>query len=127
MENNETSSNWNQPSGTQGGQQPVPNAMGAFVLGIISLCMNALCCCYGEFPALVLGIIGFVLGNGAIKAYNANPGNYDEKSFRKAKTGKMLSMIGMIVAIVLIIVFIILIASGSANSYNYEEMLRRMK
>lgn len=128
MENNETNSNWTPPTGGQGaGQQPVPNATGAFVLGIVSLCLNVLCCCYGEFPALICAIIGLILGGGAMKAYNENPSAYDEKSFRRAKTGRMLSIIGLIVAIVLIIVFIILIATGSASQYNYERMMREYR
>jgi hypothetical protein len=79
----------------------VPNSMGSFVLGIISLCICTVCCiCYGSFAGVITSIIGLVLGNKAIRSYEENPGMYNEKSYKKAKTGRILSIISLIISII---------------------------
>ena len=102
--------NWTPPYQTN---QPtpvgsVPNSKGAFVLGIISLCVSTVCCCcYGSFAGLITSIIGLVLGNKAIRTYEENPNMYDEKSYRKAKTGKTLNIIGLIISLIVSAIIIV--------------------
>jgi hypothetical protein len=69
------------------GTQSVPNATSALVLGILSI----VTCAFG----IVLGIIAIVLGNNAIKAYEANPSVYSKSSFSNAKAGKICGIIGL--------------------------------
>src|SRR5688572_26776246 len=109
---NETNSNWTPPSGGQNtGQQPVPNATASLVLGIVSLCTTVLlCCCYGYIIGLITSIIGLVLGSGAMKKFNAEPGVYTDKSFGTAKTGRLLNIIGLILSIVVIALIILMVA-----------------
>jgi SNF family Na+-dependent transporter len=119
MENNmdnQGNANWTSPS-VNTNQQPVPNSMGAFVLGIVSICTSIiLCCCYGYIIGLITSIIGLVLANGAMKAYNQNPDAYTEASFRKAKNGRLISIIGLILSLIiilLVIVAVVLQATGN--------------
>ena len=86
----------------------LPNSNGSFVLGIISVCISTICCCcYGSFAGLITSIIGIVLGNKAIRNYEENPGMFNDKSYKKAKTGRMLSWIGLILSILVCTVIII--------------------
>jgi len=119
MENNFENSNtgnWNNPN-QNFNKQDLPNAMGAFVLGIISVCTSVLlCCCYGYIIGLITSIIGLVLGGGAIKAYKQNPERYHEVGFRRAKNGKLLSWIGLAVSlaiILLVVLVVVLKATGN--------------
>jgi len=96
-------------------QRDVPNAMGALVLGIISLvCTVILWCCYGFIPGLISGVIGLILGVMAQKAYKENPALYTEKSYKNAKAGKIMSLISLILCVLLILVAIIFIIMGVA-------------
>lgn len=117
MENNEysSSSNWNQGNSFN---QPysmtdVPNAKGAMILGIISICVSILCCwCYGYVLGLILSVIGFFLGAGAVRKYNENPEAYTEKSFRKAKTWRTINLIMIILNLIVTAVIIVFIYLG---------------
>ncbi len=120
--------NWTPPDSYNqlNGQQDVPNSMGAFVLGIVAICLSPICCCYGNFIAIILSIIGLILASMGIKEYNANPGKFSEKSFKKAKTGRLLSIIALVVGLLITIVFVVLIAIGSSPT-DYEELMRKYK
>lgn len=129
MENNlenQGNANWTSPSGNTA-QQPVPNSMGAFVLGIVSICTSILlCCCYGYIIGLVTSIIGLVLASGAMKAYNQNPTAYTEASFRKAKNGKLLSIIGLILSLIIILVVIVaMVLTATGNMPEGFEQYQR--
>jgi uncharacterized membrane protein len=132
MENNnenQGSTNWTPPESSTpnvGLQQPVPNSMGAFVLGIVSLVLVPICCCYGQFIALITSIIGLVLALGAIKKYNENPSLYDEKSFKRAKTGKLLSIIALVLAVLFVVLTIVLVAMGTSPD-EYKDLMDKYK
>ena len=101
-------SNWGSQTYQSMGKEPVPNSTRAFIWGIISICLAPTCFCYGQFPALFTSVIGLILANSAIKKYNADPGLYDVKSFKKAKTGRILSIIGLCIAVVMVGFFMVL-------------------
>lgn len=79
----------------------VPSSKASFILGIVSICISTLCCCFdGSFLGVVLGIIGFILGRKAMKSYELEPDQFTEKSYKRAKTGMRLSIVGFIVALI---------------------------
>src|SRR5688572_130923 len=99
-----TNSNWTpqDPANTNnsGFAPNVPNSNGSFVLGIISICLTTVCCiCSGQFPAVITSIIGLVIGAKAVRNYEENPSAYNEKSYKKAKTGRILNLISLIISI----------------------------
>ncbi len=103
------------PNTNFGGQQPLPNATGALVLGIISIVGSF---CYGV-PGLVCGIIGLVLANKDRKLYNSAPELYSAASYGTSNGGRVCSIIGIVISslfLLLIIVYLIifgaLISSG---------------
>ncbi len=99
----------------------VPNSGGAFILGIISVCVSTVCCiCYGSFAGVITSIIGLVLGNKAIRAYEENPSAYNEKSYKKAKTGRILNMIGLIVSIIVCLIIITYFYLGFTGQLPHE-------
>jgi hypothetical protein len=65
-------------------QQPLPNATAVLVLGICSIVVCGIC-----------GIIGLVMGNNALKAYDANPSAYTETSLGNVRAGRICSIIGI--------------------------------
>jgi len=73
-------------------KQKLPNSTAVLVLGILSILM---CCC--SILSIPLGIIGLVLGQGAIKLHNQNPDQYEGIS--NVKTGKILCIIGIVLTI----------------------------
>ena len=89
-----------------GGQQPVPNSVGALVLGILSLIF----CSIG----FILGTIAVILANQGEKMYQANPQAYTEASYKNLKAGKTCGIIGICLsAAVLILVIIYFVIVGS--------------
>ncbi len=76
-------------------QQPLPNATAVLVLGICSIVVCGIC-----------GIIALVLGNSAIKMYDANPSAYTPGSLSNVKAGKVCSIIGLCLMVVGIIIYI---------------------
>ena len=119
MENNNLNNQW-PPYNNQGQNQPkmynnVPNSMGSFVIGIIAICVPIVCCiCYGLGPlaGIALGIIGYFLGNSATRQYEANPQGYSEASYKKARTGKLLSVIGLLISLAIIAAVIVFVYLG---------------
>lgn len=101
-----------------GGQQVVPNSVGALVLGILSI---VFCWCYGIL-AIIMGIIAIVLANQGEKVYQANPQLYTISSYKNMKAGKICGIIGLslgaVYIICLVVYFIIAgtVAFGALNS-----------
>ena len=91
---------------TGGGTQPTPNAIGALVLGILSIVFFW---CYGVL-SLILGIVGLVLASQGEKAYNANPSLYTLASYKNLKAGKICSIIGLSLAALWIICLVVIFA-----------------
>jgi hypothetical protein len=105
--------NVNQQFNQQFGQQPLPNATGVLVLGIISIVG---CFCYGVI-GLICGIIALVLSGKANTLYTANPTLYTEASYKNLKAGKICAIIGIsLSAIFLIIIIIEIIFIGTMFS-----------
>jgi hypothetical protein len=111
MENNNEntgSTNWTPPSGGMGGTAELDGANASQIMGIIGLVLS-LCLGCG-LVGFILSIIAFVKGKAAVAIYEANPSGYSEKSFKQAKTGKLLGLIGIILGIIVIALGIIYVA-----------------
>ncbi len=78
-------------------KEKLPNSTASLVLGIFSIIT---CWCYG-LPGIILGVIGLILGNKAIKVNNENPDLYE--GIGNAKSGKIISIIGLILSLIFII------------------------
>ncbi len=104
-------------------QQPLPNATGVLVLGILSI---VFCLCYGL--GLILGIIALVLAVKSKKLYASAPELYTQASFKNLNAGRICSIIGVILSVIYIayIIFIISIV-GFENLGDPTEMMRRMQ
>ena len=101
------------------GQQPLPNATGVLVMGIISI---AVCWCSG-IPGIVLGIISLVLGGKAKKMYNANPSQYTLNSYKNMKAGYTCAIIGLsLSAVYLVFIIVYLLIIGVALSTAFSSM-----
>ncbi len=87
-------------------QQPLPNATGVLVLGIISIV--GACIAYG-LVGLVLGIIALVMSGNAKKAYETNPQLYTQSSYNNMKAGRICGIIGLCLSVVIMIFGILLI------------------
>ncbi len=74
-------------------KEKLPNATASLVLGILSI---VFCWCYAV-PGIIMGIIGLILGNKAVRLHNENPEQYD--GVGNAKTGKITAMIGLILTV----------------------------
>ena len=102
-------------------RQSLPNATVSLVLGIFSILT---CICYGVL-GLPLGIVAFVLGNKALKAFNENPENY--KSSGNASAGKVLGIIGIILNLTFLLIIVWAISKiGWENMQDQELMQQRM-
>jgi len=84
-------------------QQSLPNSTGVLVLGILSIIF---CFCYG-FIGIILGIIGLVLGNKAMKLYQNSPKTFTESSFKNVKAGRICAIIGLSLSSIYIVIIII--------------------
>jgi hypothetical protein len=82
-------------------KRELPNAQMVLILGIASLILDVICgCCYGGVFGWVVGLIGWIMGNRAIKEYESNPSAFTPQSYNQAKNGKLMSMIGLILGLV---------------------------
>ncbi len=106
-------------------QTAVPNATAALILGILSI--PTCCCCFGILGA-VLGIIGLVLGNKAIKMHLADPGMYTEGSLSNAKAGRICAIIGIILSILVAATYCILFITGELSELHHlqEQLLEEL-
>ncbi len=93
------------------GINPVPNATGVLVLGILSI---VFCFCYG-LGGIVFGIIALALSSGSLKAYNEAPSLYSLASFKNMKAGRVCAIIGTsLSALYIITIIIMLVFIGNA-------------
>ncbi|MCX2475715.1 CCC motif membrane protein [Pedobacter sp. MC2016-05] len=106
--------------GGMGGQQNLPNATVALVLGILAL---PACCFYGIF-GLIFGIIAWALGGSDVKKYHLNPTMYTESSFKNAKAGKICGMIATILSLLFIIFFVLIIAGAITHPEAYDRFFK---
>lgn len=104
-------------------QQPLPNATGVLVLGILSI---VLCFCYGII-GLILGIIALVLAAKSKKLYAAAPELYTQGSYKNLNAGRICAIIGVILSAIYIayVIFIISVV-GIENLGNPTEMMNRI-
>ncbi|MES2431556.1 MAG: CCC motif membrane protein [Bacteroidota bacterium] len=101
------------PNSNFNGQQPLPNATSALVLGIISIVGSF---CYG-IVGLVCGIIGLVLANKDRRLYMSAPELYSASSFSSSNGGRICSIIGIILSSLFVVILIIyLIVFGALIS-----------
>jgi hypothetical protein len=95
-------------------KQPIPNAVGTLVLGILSIVM---CWCYGVVP-LALAIIALAISQKSVQMYNENPELYE--GYNNLKAGRIMAIIGLclgsLFVVFLIIYFIIVGTAVSMGS-----------
>ncbi|TCD04624.1 DUF4190 domain-containing protein [Pedobacter frigidisoli] len=108
------------PGGMGMGQQNLPNATAALVLGIIAI---PACCFYGVF-GLIFGVIAWILGAGDVKKYNLNPSLYTESSYKNAKAGKICGMIATILSVLFIVFVVLIIAGAITNPEAYDKFFK---
>jgi hypothetical protein len=100
-------------------KRKLPNAQLVFILGIASIIIGVICvCCYGGFVGWIIGLVGVIMGNKAIKEYKANPNAYTPQSFKQAKNGRLMCMISLIIGI-LFIILVLLDTTASAEMAGY--------
>lgn len=100
-----------------GGQQNLPNATTALVLGIISIIATM---CYGI--GIICGIIGLVLANKDRKLYAADPELFTPSSLGTVNAGRICSIIGVVLSalFIVIIVFAIIFFGSVAGSRGFH-------
>ena len=108
--------------------QPIPNATGVLVLGIISI---PTCFCYG-IVGMICGIIALVMSGKATKIYNSNPGLYSQTSYKNLKAGRTCAIIGTILSgiyllfVIIYIIWIVAILGGAFSLMPWQEILDNM-
>ena len=93
-------------------QQPLPNATGVLVLGILSIVV-----CF------ITGIIALVMAKKDMALYAANPGAYTEPSYRNIKAGRICAIIGIVLQGIGILFYILMAvifvgAVGASGGFN---------
>ena len=100
----------------------VPNNIGVLVLGIVSI---PTCMCYGII-GMACGIIALVLHSQGMKAYNANPEEFDAAGLGNMKAGKICAIIGMCLSALFLIYIIFIIATvGMGGLESLSELSNR--
>lgn len=103
-------------------QQKLPNVTIALVLVILAY----LCCCIWGIPAMLLGLIAFILLRNDERTYLENPQNYS--NYNTLKTVKILAIIAIAVgALTLIYVFYTINTMGGWEAYieKSQEMMKQ--
>ncbi len=103
-------------------QQKLPNVTTAIVLSIIGY----VCCCFWGLPALVLGIIAFVLLRSDYKKYLAQPEAYS--NIGQWRTARILAIVAMVIgAIYLLWVLYQISSMGGWDAYmeKTQEMMEQ--
>ena len=92
-----------------GGQENVPNSVGAMVCGIIGVLLSI----WGIIGliGLALSIVGLALGVTGVGKYKRNPDQYTRSSFGQANAGMILGIIG--ISLFLLMLFFALMIAGS--------------
>ncbi len=104
-------------------QQPLPNATGVLVLGILSI---VFCFCYGVI-GIILAIIALVMASKAKKLYIESPESYTVGSYKNVNAGRICAIIGLILSVIYVgyVIFIISYI-GLENLGNPTEMMDRI-
>ena len=102
----------------------------ALILGIAAILIGfAGCCCYGIFAIvpLALGIIGLVLANKSLKAFEQDPEAYSHQSRSNVATAKILNIIAIVFNAVVVLFFVAAVTFfGTLSSQDfYQEILRQ--
>ena len=100
------------------GTQNIPNSVGVFVLGILSVCF---CWCYG-IVSIITAIIALVLASAAEREYQANPGKYSLASYKNVKAGKTCAIIGLCLVglgVLCLIVYVLIVGSLASSFLNF--------
>jgi len=95
-----------------GAPKNLPNAIAVLVLGICSIFPG--CFCYG-IVGIVCGIIALILAKKDLALYAANPGNYNENSYKNLKAGRVCGIIGICLSslyVVFIIVYVVILGAA---------------
>lgn len=104
--------------------QPLPNATGVLVLGIVSI---AMCWCYG-IVSIATGIIALVLAGKANKIYSDSPGAYSEASYKNMKAGRICAIIGLALSAIYLvfIVIYIMVIGATLTTMPWDAILNNM-
>ncbi|WP_298900778.1 CCC motif membrane protein [uncultured Psychroserpens sp.] len=102
----------------------------ALILGIGAILIGfAGCCCYGVFAIvpLALGIIGLVIANKSLKAFEQDPEAYNHQSRSNVATAKILNIIAIAFNAVVLLFFVAAVTFfGTLSSQDfYEEILKQ--
>lgn len=88
-------------------KEKLPYAQSALILGISSIVTA--CCCWGVI-GIILGIIGLVNANKAIRIHENDPDVFD--GINNAQTGRTTAIIGIVVGVLSMIWHIYILSSG---------------
>lgn len=103
-------------------QQPLPNATGILVLGILSI----VTCCVAALPGVVLGIIALVMSGKSKALYAESPEKYTLSSFKNMNAGRICAIIGTIISslylvyLIIYIVFLGAVAGSLLTSFPWD-------
>jgi len=90
------------------GNEDLPNAQGALILGIVSIVLT-LCSGLGFLTA----IVGLILGINAGKEAKLHPGRYTEASIKNANVGKIMSIVIIGISVFFWVVLIFVAIAGN--------------
>ena len=88
-------------------KEKLPYSQSALILGISSIVTA--CCCWGVI-GIILGIIGLVNANKAIRIHEEDPEIFD--GINNARTGKTTAIIGIVIGVISMIWYIYIFSSG---------------
>lgn len=84
-------------------RRELPDSTLVLVLGILSLIF---CWCYGII-GLILGIVAVAISSSRRRAYQANPEEYFEESYKTINAGRICGIIGICISAVIIVCVIL--------------------
>ncbi|MCD6067667.1 MAG: hypothetical protein K0S33_2493 [Bacteroidetes bacterium] len=101
---------------------PLPNAVSALVLGIVSAFFGLIWCYWiGSLIGLVCGIIAIVHAKKARALYEASPNSFKQGVLGNVNAGRILGIVGLCLSIlgfvVLIIGVVVVLAAGSSHLF----------
>lgn len=109
--------NWN----SQPYRSKLPADPSALVLAIIATVLLVICCCFGgQYIALVLSIIGFVIAQSSINKYRQNAQMYNPNSLKKVNNAKIFNLVVGIVSLLFIILSLFGLFANTLDKYEYN-------
>lgn len=88
-------------------KEKLPHSQSALILGISSIITA--CCCWGVI-GIILGILGLVNANKAIRIHEQEPDAFD--GINNAQTGKTTSIIGIVIGVISMLWYIYILSTG---------------